>query len=207
MQTQTHALLAGALVVPLRRRGVDVIAFAVVIGAILPDIPFFLLTLAGEGYYRWIAPPPQSATIMEYLHFTLFYHDPLWIIGHNFFHSLVIDTLLLLMGLWLMRRGSRWGKVLFWLAASMLVHVAIDIVTHQSDGPLIWFPLSWTYRFASPVSYWDSAYFGRSFLAFEYTLDLVLAVFLVVTYRSVLRAQWQQWHVYFSHLLRSIKGN
>ena len=191
MQTQSHALIAAALAIPLRHRHVNVHARAVVFGAILPDIPFFLLTVAGEVYYRWIAPLPVpdgvTTSVMEYLHFTLFFHDPLWIISHNLFHSLLIDTLLLCLGLWGMRGGKRWGAVLFWLSASMLLHVGIDIVTHQSDGPLIWFPLNWSYRFASPVSYWESAYFGRLFLVFEYILDLVLAAFLVMTYRPLLQ--------------------
>lgn len=104
MQTQSHALIAAALAIPLRHRHIDVHAPAVVFGAILPDIPFFLLTVAGEVYYRWIVPLPVPAdvttSVMEYLHFTLFFHDPLWIISHNLFHSLLIDTLLLCLGLW-----------------------------------------------------------------------------------------------------------
>ncbi|HEX9869886.1 MAG TPA: metal-dependent hydrolase [Candidatus Tectomicrobia bacterium] len=190
MQTQTHVLLAAALVVPLRRRHMTVHTPAVVIGAVLPDLPFFLLTVAGEIYYRWFAPLPATTGIMEYLHFTLFYRDPLWIVGHNLFHSLVVDTLLLCLGLWGMRRKRSWGAALFWLAASMLLHVGIDIVTHRSDGPLLWFPLSWTYRFASPVSYWESAYFGRWFMVFEYTLDLILAALLAATYRPLLH-RWR----------------
>ncbi|MFZ4851119.1 MAG: hypothetical protein ACOYL7_18510 [Caldilinea sp.] len=47
---------------------------------------------------------------MEYLHFTLFFSDPLWIVSHNFFHSLLVNGLLWVVGLvrWRQRR-SRWG--------------------------------------------------------------------------------------------------
>lgn len=178
---------------PLRRRNVAVPPLPFLVGAVLPDIPFFLLTVGGEAYYRWVAPLPQSTSIMEYLHFTLFFRDPLWIVSHNFFHSLVITATLLLVGVWGMRRTSRWGPWLFWMAVSMLLHIGIDVVTHQSDGPLIWFPLNWTYRFASPVSYWEPAYFGRSLMVAEYALDLALALFLVASHRQWLRAGWQRW--------------
>ncbi|MBK8050750.1 MAG: metal-dependent hydrolase [Anaerolineales bacterium] len=182
MQTQSHFLLAAAAIMPLRRWPGAVFAPALLVGAALPDIPLFLLTVAGEIYYRWLVAPPAT-NIMEYLHFNLFYNHPLWIIGHNFFHSLLIDGALLLVGLWWWKqRGSRWGMMLFWLAGSMLVHVGIDIFTHHSDGPLFLFPIDWRYRFASPISYWEPAYGGRQFAAFERALDLVLLGLLLLTY-------------------------
>ena len=192
MQTQTHALIAAALAVPLRSRGVAVHAPAAVTGAVLPDLPFFVLTLAGEAYFRWFAPPPPAPSVMEYLHFELFYRDPLWIAAHNFFHSLVIVSLLLALGLWQMRRGRRWGAALFWLSASMLLHVVIDVFTHRSDGPLIWFPLNWRYRFPSPVSYWEPEHYGRQFMAFEYTLSVVLTLYLLAAYWPLLHARWRR---------------
>lgn len=194
MQTQSHLLLAAAAITPLRSRCgrmFVVAAAALLVGSVLPDIPFFLLTVAGEFYYRWLAPPPPAPSIMAYLHFTLFYSHPLWIAGHNFFHSLLIDAALLLVGLWWWRRrGSRAGMALFWLAAGMLAHVTIDVFTHHSDGPLIWFPLNWEYRFASPISYWEAEYGGRTFARFELALDAVLIGYLLVAYWPML---WQRW--------------
>ncbi|MCB0135300.1 MAG: hypothetical protein KDD75_09355, partial [Caldilineaceae bacterium] len=99
MQTPTHFLIAGALAVPARRHLIGNTP-ALLLGAVLPDIPFALLTLWGLFYYRWIAPLPQPGVIMEYLHFTLYFTDPIWIAGHNFFHSLVVDGLLFAVGLW-----------------------------------------------------------------------------------------------------------
>ncbi|MBW7881496.1 MAG: metal-dependent hydrolase [Caldilineaceae bacterium] len=177
MQTPSHLLLAGALSVPLRRR-VSVSLPAVLVGSVLPDIPFTLLTIWGEIYYRWFAPLPQPGSIMEYLHFTLFFTDPLWIVAHNFFHSLLIASALLLVGLWGMRRRAGWGAWLFWMAASLLLHIIIDLLTHTSDGPLIWFPVNWSYHFASPVSYWERDAWGSLFIVGEYALDLVLLIYL-----------------------------
>ncbi len=192
MQTQSHALIAAALIIPLRYRRVNVHATALVIGAVLPDIPLVLLSLGGVAYYRWFAPLPATTPMMEHLYTTLFFHDPVWIASHNLFHSLLMNTLFMSIGLWGMRREKRWGATLFWLSLSMLVHAGIDIVTHRSDGPLIWFPLNWSYRFESPVSYWESDYFGRQFFVFESILDLVLAILLVVTYRPLLQAHWHR---------------
>ncbi len=197
MQTQSHLLIAAAAIVPLRRWPGSVCAPALLFGAVLPDIPFFVLTVAGEIYYRVLAPPPPTKSIMEYLHFTLFYGEPLWIIGHNFFHSLVIDSILLMIGLWWWkrrgeRRGGRWGMIIFWLALSMLLHVTIDVFTHHSDGPLIWFPLNWSYRFASPISYWEPTYGGQGFAVFETVLDLALVAYLVVALWPAILQRWRR---------------
>jgi hypothetical protein len=40
MQTQSHLLIAAAMAVPLRRAGLDVHVPAVLVSAILPDIPY-----------------------------------------------------------------------------------------------------------------------------------------------------------------------
>ncbi|MFN3979466.1 MAG: metal-dependent hydrolase [Caldilinea sp.] len=193
MQTQSHFLITAAALTPFRHRSwVDTtVAAALLLGAVLPDIPFFVLTVGGEVYYRWLASPPTTASIMEYLHFTLFYNDPWWIVAHNFFHSLLINGALLLLGLWWWRqRDSRWGKAFFWLAVSMIVHVGIDIFTHRSDGPLIWFPVNWRYRFASPISYWETDAGGQTFLTFEIALNLVLLAYLSYTYWPIVRQRW-----------------
>lgn len=101
--------------------------------------------------------------------------------------------LLLVVGLvWWRQRRSRWGELLFELAASMLVHVSIDIFTHRSDGPLLWFPIDWVYRFPSPTSYWESAYGGRAFATFELMLDLALLAYLATAYWPAVRTRWRK---------------
>lgn len=151
---------------------------AALLGSVLPDIPFALLTLAGEVYYRWFAPLPViGVSIMEYLHLTLFYTDPIWIVAHNFFHSLVINSVFVGTGYWIYLHHGRWGRFLLWLGISMLFHTTIDVLTHSSDGPLLFFPLNWSYRFHSPVSYWEAAHYGRIFMAFEYLLDIIIVAY------------------------------
>ena len=160
---------------------------ALLIGSVLPDIPFTLLTIGGEIWFRWFASlPVTDLSVMEYLHFDLFFRDPLWIISHNVFHSLLVDGLLAIIGYWVWRmRKIRWSLALFWLGISMVAHTVIDIFTHSSDGPLFLFPLNWTYRFTSPVSYWEASNFGVYFIAFEWLLDaLIIAYFAVGWFRK-----------------------
>ncbi len=44
---------------------------------------------------------------------------------------------------------------------SCLLHSMIDVATHFDDGPVLFWPLDWSTRFASPVSYWDDDHYGR----------------------------------------------
>jgi hypothetical protein len=43
--------------------------------------------------------------------------------------------------------------------------------------------LNWPYRFASPVSYWEADYFGRTFMIFEYTLDILILAYFGFAWR------------------------
>ncbi|MCA9984777.1 MAG: metal-dependent hydrolase [Anaerolineales bacterium] len=178
MQTVSHLIttLAGGRWLAQRRDKISV--GWLVAGAVVPDIPFTLLTVGYEIYYRQFAALPVSGqSIMEYLHFDLFFNDPLWIVSHNLFHSLIINGFLMLMALTLFK-GRRWGRGLFWFAVGATIHTIIDILTHHSDGPLFLFPLNWHYRFASPVSYWEEGFYGRQFMVFEYTMNLLALLYL-----------------------------
>ena len=77
------------------------------------------------------------------------------------------------------RTGSlaRWS---FYFFLACLLHTALDIPTHVHDGPLLVFPLNWSIRFRSSISYWDPNYFGREFTYFELALDALLLLVLAV---------------------------
>ena len=135
MQTPSHFLLTAVI----HHKTPETVTYSVhktalLVGSVLPDIPFTVLTVVYGIVYRWFATPPVDGSIMEYLHFELFYTDPVWVIGHNFFHSLVINAALLSIGWWGMRRQWRWARPLLWLSVGMLFHTVIDIFTHHSDG-------------------------------------------------------------------------
>ncbi len=179
MQTPSHFLLTAVLAKKTPSLTHTNSKVLLLVGSILPDLPLILLTVGYELYYRWFATPPTQGSIMVYLHFDLFFNDPIWIISHNFFHSLVINFVLLAVGYWGMQLEQRWARLLFWLTVGTLFHTVIDILTHHSDGPLLFFPLNWEYRFPSPISYWESAYYGRPFRIFEYSLDTLIIVYLL----------------------------
>ena len=180
MQTPSHLLITAVLNKTIKKPIiVPRQSTALLLGAILPDVPFFMLTILYEVYYRWFGTLPVAGSIMEYLHLTLFFTDPIWIISHNFFHSLIINFLLIFVGYLAFRAHARWGAFLFWLAISSQFHTLIDIFTHRSDGPLLFFPLNWTYRFPSPISYWEVGYYGRIFFIFELTLDTLIIGFFI----------------------------
>lgn len=174
MRTPSHLLMTATLntTIPAERRHTT----AFLIGSVLPDIPFTILTIIYGAIYSIYGTISDDMSTMEYLHFELFFTDPIWIVSHNIFHSLVIGSASLLLGYF--KRDTRWGFALLWLAIGMIFHTVIDIFTHHSDGPLFLFPLNWTYRFASPISYWEPAYFGNEFRIFEYLLGSILVVYL-----------------------------
>ena len=102
--------------------------------------------------------------------------NALWIALHNLPHSLVALGLLALVMFGFRRR--RWARLALWFAAGAALHSVIDIFTHAGDGPMFLYPLS-TFRFDSPVSYWDPAYYGRTFTALEFILDGLILTYLV----------------------------
>lgn len=129
-------------------------------------------------YYPLVAglPPGEAGALM---YDRLFYHNPLWVVSHNFLHA----PFVLAAGLglsWLgpkrLGPGRRWLR---WFLLSCALHTVIDIVTHHNDGPLVLFPLDWSWRFSSPVSYWDPEHYGGVFAVFELVLDVSLLVYLL----------------------------
>lgn len=181
MQTYSHFLMTAVGQKRLKQRGVSVASGAVLLGSVLPDIPFAVLTGLFWVYYSWFAPLPVAhQTVMEYLHFDLYFNDPLWIAGHNLFHAPLILLALAAGGRWGMRRQWRWGTLLFWFAVGAGFHSAIDIFTHHNDGPLLLFPFNWQWRFNSPVSYWHPEHYGNIFLPLEHLLDVALLAALAI---------------------------
>lgn len=178
MQTQSHFLVAAVMGKQLPPRGLPVRHKAWLIGSVLPDIPLALLTVGSTLYYRWFRVAFAGGDLHQELHFRRFFTDPLWIASHNFFHSLVIGTLLVGVGWWAWRAQRGWGLTLLWFAAALLFHTVIDIFTHHSDGPVFLFPLTWSYRFASPISYWEPEYYGRQFRLFENIFNGLILIYL-----------------------------
>lgn len=183
MWTPTHALITAFLAYRLRRRWSIEMGPALA-GAVMPDVPLVVLTLgyaalrrltgvagAGEGLY---APGFDN----------LFFRDPVWVTLHNGLHAPLVLAALGLFGWVASHRGRRWGRSLGWFVAACGLHTVMDALTHTHDGPLLLFPLDWTYRFASPVSYWHPANFGREWTRIEWFVDGVIAAYFVLWWRG-----------------------
>ncbi len=170
-------LRAGLLSTPAARR-------AFIIAGAAPDIPLYLLTAGAAVYYPLVRDLSIDRTFR--LAFDdLFYTSPLWIIGQNALHSpVVVIALFLLAGRGFLARFC-WLKA---FAAGCLVHIAMDIPVHHNDGPLLLFPFQWSYRFASPVSYWDPAHFGNVMAPIDLGITVLGSALLLVSYLRRRRA-------------------
>ncbi len=109
---------------------------------------------------------------MRYAFDTLFFESKPWIAVANILHSPVIVGALFV--------GSRaaalsptWQRRLGSFAAGCALHIAMDVPVHHDDGPVLLWPLDWSYRFESPVSYWDPEHFGRIVAPIDLAITIV----------------------------------
>jgi len=184
MRTLSHLLMTAGLGDRLQGHGASVHLKALLAGSVLPDLALMLLTagyLVVNASLLWREPAlmSESGSLMNSYH-ALYFNNPWWIASHNLFHAPFVIAMLFLIGVLAKRRGLRWGPALRWLALGLALHSAVNILTHHDDGPLLFFPFDWRYRFPSPVSYWDPTRFGGIFTVFEYGLDLLLVAYFAL---------------------------
>ena len=192
MQTYSHFLITAVVNKKLKDKGVAVASKALLLGSVAPDIPLILISIGFIAYTQFFAPAGTSDLFME-SYDRLYFTNPWWIAAHNMFHSPLLLLLYGAVGYWGMKRGNGWGKALFWFAIGCGLHSMIDILTHVNDGPVVFFPLNWTYRFRSSISYWDPEYGGAIFAPLEHLLDLGIIIYLARDWRKrkLLRNQAQ----------------
>lgn len=169
MMTPSHLLVTGLVAHRLRRGGVRVAVAATLVGSVAPDLPLALLTL----WFLARARPAGGEWFGE-LYDAYFFHEPVWIISHNILHAPLILGVLFLVGALLVARQRRVGDAVRWFAAGAAGHTLVDVFTHRHDGPLLLFPLEWSFRIQAPVSYWDPNYGGDVFFRFELAADLLI---------------------------------
>ena len=177
MNTQSHVLLGAAI---FTRRAMPARNIAAVVGSLVPDIPLYLffLSMRVAGY--------SNSEIFR----DLYWQEPMpSIMGAS--HSFVIFGALFLIGLVLWRRQegatrifapvegrpARFGEVLTIFAAAVLLHAAADFLLHHDDAHSQFWPVS-TWKFRSPVSYWDPAHYGSYWSAVEALIGIACAVIL-----------------------------
>ena len=147
-----------------------------VFGGLAPDLGLYALTAGAFAFY----PTFRGLTFQETgtLAFDdLFYNDPVWLILQNTLHSPVV-----LAGLAV--AGKALGKPrLLSFAIGCGIHTAMDIPVHHNDGPLYLFPLNWTLRFNSPVSYYDPAHYGNIVGPVDLAITLLGGAYLLFRWR------------------------
>jgi len=105
------------------------------------------------------------------------YFEPEWQLVFDCFHSVPMLALAALLA-W--RAGA-----VGWLAffSSMLLHSLTDLAVHHDDAHAHFLPLS-SWRFESPISYWDPRYHGHIVAASEALLILLGATALAAGSRT-----------------------
>jgi membrane-bound metal-dependent hydrolase YbcI (DUF457 family) len=178
MRTHSHLLMTAVLNDGLKSGGLPVHTKALLLGSLIPDIPLLALTLGFVARRSWSGLSAADDPICG-PHFNhLYFHHPVWQVGHNLFHA---PLLLGWIAWWGYRSGGRSGA-LFWFALACGLHSLLDIFTHRTDGPLLFFPFNWNYRFSAPVSYWDPEQGGKKFASFERWLDFALGIYFVANW-------------------------
>lgn len=192
MQTYSHFIITAALADPLKKRAEapdlpKLERGALLLGSIAPDLPLTLITIGCVMYDMANSTLGADESVVRALFRDWFFNSPWVKAAHNLFHSPLLDVLYILFGYWLWKRagkgGGKRGAWIFWFAVSCLLHTSIDIPVHYDDGPLLLFPLNWSWRFISPVSYWDPQRYGTPFAIVEHTLILGLLIYLLATNR------------------------
>jgi hypothetical protein len=158
MNTPAHVVV-NLLVLGRDRPGES--APPVVLGGLLPDLPmfvFYVVERVGLGRSERMIWGDR-------------YFDANWQLFFDVFNSLPLIFVLAALG-WAL--GSRFVRL---LAASMLLHVALDLPLHHDDGHRHLFPVS-SWRFESPISYWDPSHHGEIVALAEAFLVLVSCLVL-----------------------------
>jgi hypothetical protein len=179
MRIPSHFLITAALNTITGKR-FNVVTSAVLIGSVAPDLPIVVLSVF-TALGKLVREGRPITNIHSFMFNDLFFNDPLWIIAHNTLHApILLATALVVTNVIRTTTLRNW---LFWFFVACAFHTLLDIPTHSSDGPLLLFPLNWTFRFHSPVSYWEAEHYGNVFTVIEYSLDAAIILFLVLTAR------------------------
>ncbi len=162
MNTQTHLLLAAAILAKPDRRSRNT---AVIADALAPDLAIYTL-------FAWskVVGIPERRVWNE-----LYFATP-WSDAVTVGNSAPLFLALLLGGL-VVARFWRAGLLVAFFAGAALIHIASDLPVHVADAHAHLWPLS-DWRFRSPVSYWNPNHNGHLFSIFEAFLGVVLSVVL-----------------------------
>ncbi len=164
MMSQTHLIFGmAAFGKPENSR----ITLAALAGSFIPDASLYLL--AGANLFI-LNTPPQVV-------FGQLYYSESWQAVFRIDNSIVLWVIALMLGI--MFRA----KVVIALCGAALLHLFLDFPLHNDDARAHFWPIS-DWKFISPVSYWDSRYYGHIVGPVEVAASLVACVWLFVRFRK-----------------------
>ena len=137
------------------------VLWAIALGALFPDLPNFIFFTI----YGVILGVPH-----EVLWGDMYLNSP-WNNVFNLSHSFWLLPLLLVISYLFKKR------IAVFLFLSMLIHSLMDFCVHADDAYAHFWPLS-SWRFYSPISYWDPLHYGVYVSAVEMFLAGISGVIL-----------------------------
>lgn len=135
----------------------------IVAGALLPDLPMLAFYL----YQRGVLGRPEAYIWSDA------YFQADWQLLFDLFNSLPLLAVAALVA----SRLRALGALAFFL--SMIVHCLADLPLHHDDAHAHFVPIS-SWRFQSPVSYWDPQHHGRFLALAELAFVVAGSGFLVL---------------------------
>ncbi len=170
MNTPSHIVFNLAV---LDKRGNSNRVFPVFLGAILPDVPIFILFF----WEKFVKGASQSKIWGE-----IYFRDD-WQLFIDIFNSIPI-TLFILIITKVFLKGSLKDFIMLF-CYSMLLHFMLDLPLHHDDAHRHFLPIS-NWRFISPLSYWDVAHHAREVVIGETLLAVISCIALIYKKRTII---------------------
>lgn len=169
MNTPSHLILNLAL---LRRPVAPAMTWPILIGALIPDAALFI-------FYGWA----RAQGLPEQTIWGEAYYSDFWQAMFAVGNSMPLGLLGVALGYAFRRVWA--GPWIGFVGASMVLHHLADLPLHHDDAHQHFWPLS-SFRFISPVSYYDSDHFGLLGATVELVLVLAATAYLLPRLNSVL---------------------
>ncbi|WP_428545716.1 cobalamin biosynthesis protein CobQ [Profundibacter sp.] len=164
MNTPSHMLLGAAV---FGRANQAKVTAAALLGGLAPDISLYVMA----GWALFVQNTPAGVVFGQY------YFSREWMQVFAYDNSFILWGALLGFGLW---RKKPWVIA---FAGAAILHLITDFLLHHDDArPQFWPLTDWIFR--SPVSYWDSRYYGNIVGPLELMMDFFLCFILWRRYRG-----------------------
>lgn len=179
VETYSHSFFTWALAkhgVKAGRAAGRAAGIAGAIGAAFPDLPSF----AGTAYYVGTAYLTEGWASMhsEGMLEKIYFSGPFGGTGSALHSAVPVVVLLGIYGAMRLVRFDR-RRIMLWFLIGWLGHTFADFLTHVDDTrPLLW-PIS-GWEWSSPVSYYNSAYYGQEFFIASHGLMFLTVIVLLV---------------------------